>query len=161
MLLLTIMKKVIGYMLTWTTYGTWLQGDERGWVKDGEVFDANKKLLTVNRKRLKNGPVRLKHREKAIVRNCILEQAQRRGEKIRAIAVFSNHVHVVVDSGHDDIESVVRKYKAGTTAELHKAGFVCAKKIWSKGFDKRYCFDNKELNARVKYVMEHKREPRQ
>ena len=90
-----------------------------------------------------------------IVRNCILGQAQRRGEKIRAIAVFSNHVHVVVDSGHDDIESVVRKYKGGTTAELHKAGFACAKKIWSKGFDKRYCFDNKELNARVEYVLKH------
>ena len=27
------MSDMVGYMLTWTTYGTWLQGDERGWVK--------------------------------------------------------------------------------------------------------------------------------
>ncbi len=24
------MGKVIGYMVTWTTYGTWLQGEEKG-----------------------------------------------------------------------------------------------------------------------------------
>ncbi len=31
-----IMASMIGYMLTWTTYGTWLRGDKRGYVKDGE-----------------------------------------------------------------------------------------------------------------------------
>jgi hypothetical protein len=29
------MSKIIGYMVTWTTYGSWLPGDERGYVKDG------------------------------------------------------------------------------------------------------------------------------
>jgi hypothetical protein len=24
------------YFITWTTYGTWLPGDARGWVKSGE-----------------------------------------------------------------------------------------------------------------------------
>ena len=27
----------LAYHLTWTTYGTWLPGDARGWVKWGEV----------------------------------------------------------------------------------------------------------------------------
>ncbi len=31
-----IMVRMIGYMLTRTTYGMWLQGDKRGYVKDGE-----------------------------------------------------------------------------------------------------------------------------
>ena len=26
----------IAYLITWTTYGTWLSGDERGWVKRGQ-----------------------------------------------------------------------------------------------------------------------------
>jgi len=30
------MARMIGYMLTWTTYRTWLQGDKRGYVKDDE-----------------------------------------------------------------------------------------------------------------------------
>jgi hypothetical protein len=25
----------LGFFLTWTTYGTWLPGDEQGWVKRG------------------------------------------------------------------------------------------------------------------------------
>jgi len=29
-------SKIIGCMLTWTTYGTWLQEDEKGYVKDGK-----------------------------------------------------------------------------------------------------------------------------
>jgi hypothetical protein len=28
---------VIAYHLTWATYGTWLPGDARGWVKWGEL----------------------------------------------------------------------------------------------------------------------------
>lgn len=24
------------YLLTWTTYGSWLHGDERGWVQSGQ-----------------------------------------------------------------------------------------------------------------------------
>ena len=144
-------------MLTWTTYGTWLQGENKGWVKDGKVFGGNKNILLQNQKNLKNEPIRLKRREKEIVRNCILEQAQRRGEKIKALSVFSNHVHVVIAGSYENIELVTRKYKAGATAALHKAGFACNQKIWTTGVDKRYCFDNKELHARVKYVMEHNR----
>jgi hypothetical protein len=30
------MSKTVGYMVTWTTYGTWLQGEKKGFVKDGE-----------------------------------------------------------------------------------------------------------------------------
>ncbi len=41
---------MIGYMLTWTTYGSWLQGDERGWRKDGVAMaeKADEKQLAMN-----------------------------------------------------------------------------------------------------------------
>ncbi len=29
------MPDPLAYYLTWPTYGTWLPGDERGWVKRG------------------------------------------------------------------------------------------------------------------------------
>src|SRR5260370_32962952 len=32
------MPDALAYFLTWPTYGTWLPGDERGWVKHGEGF---------------------------------------------------------------------------------------------------------------------------
>ena len=30
------MPEPVGFLLTWTTYGTWLPGDERGWIKRGQ-----------------------------------------------------------------------------------------------------------------------------
>ena len=33
------MDEPLAYFLTWTTYGTWLPGDGRGWVeKNGAIF---------------------------------------------------------------------------------------------------------------------------
>jgi len=32
------MREIIGCMITWTTYGSWLQGDKRGYVKDGKIL---------------------------------------------------------------------------------------------------------------------------
>jgi hypothetical protein len=31
-----IVMPVLAYHITWTTYGTWLPGDSRGWVQWGE-----------------------------------------------------------------------------------------------------------------------------
>jgi len=31
-------------MVTWRTYGTWLQGTKKGYVKDGEVIKKNERL---------------------------------------------------------------------------------------------------------------------
>ena len=149
------MQKLIGYMLTWTTHGTWLQGDKRGWVDNGEILKANKKLETMNVERLKNAPVRLKHKEKEIVENYIFEQGQKGNDKIRAVSVQSNHIHVVVEGSCEDIGAVVRKYKAGTIMALRRAGFDHDRKIWGKGFDKRYCYDNKDLDSRIRYVTKH------
>ena len=42
------MAKTLGYMVTWTTYGTWLQGDERGYVKNGKILSENPALKKVN-----------------------------------------------------------------------------------------------------------------
>ena len=30
------MPEPLAFFLTWPTYGTWLPGDERGWVKYGQ-----------------------------------------------------------------------------------------------------------------------------
>ena len=35
------MGRMLGYMLSWTMYGTWLQGKEKGFVKDGVIRGGN------------------------------------------------------------------------------------------------------------------------
>ena len=53
------MGLLIGYMLTWTTYGSWLQGDKRGYVKNGEILGSNPELYKSNQDNMTCGEFRL------------------------------------------------------------------------------------------------------
>ncbi len=140
-------------MLTWTTYGTWLQGDERGWVKDGERLGANAGLKRNNEDRMIQSAVRLNSEQKDIVRRCLLECADKVGQEVFAVAVCSNHVHVVLGANDESIEKAAGYYKNVTRKALHERG--SRGKIWTKGFDKRFCFDEKAMRDRIKYVEAH------
>ena len=65
------MGKIVGCLVTWNAYGTWLQGDERGWVKDGEAFQKNEGLRRDNERRLVKDAVRLSAKDKRIVETAI------------------------------------------------------------------------------------------
>ena len=144
---------MIGYMVTWTTYGTWLQGDERGYVKNGKILAQNDKLRSANRRQQKYSTVRFNSEQKQIVQNSIIKEAQRINHKMFAIAVCSNHVHLVAGVSKESIEQAVHRYKYSATLALRKLG--TDGKIWSKGFDKRFCFTDRELENKIKYVQSH------
>ena len=89
------MANTLGYMITWTTYGSWLQGEEKGYVKDGVTYKENIAIKKDCQNKMKGNPVRLRPNEKEIVRQAILKSAKRFNQEILAISVFSDHVHVV------------------------------------------------------------------
>ncbi len=111
-------KKIIGYLLTWTTYGTWLQGDKRGYVEKGTILSANKKLQTANRNNQKHPSIKLNTNLILIVKNAIEKEAERIGQEIYAIAVCSNHVHLVLQKTTEKIENAVARYKNKSTYAL-------------------------------------------
>ena len=150
------MSNMIGYMLTWTTYGTWLQGDQRGYVKKGLLLRGNQGLEQSNQDRLKGNPVKLKQREKHIVRQSLADEAEKLAQKIYALAVCSNHVHIVVKYISEPIDGVVCAYKNASIKALKDNGIDG--KIWTKGYDKRYCFDKGSLANRINYVLRHDKE---
>jgi len=147
------MGKIIAYMITWTTYGTWLQGDKRGYVKDGKILRENGALLQSNLKRLKNPATRFDTEHCDIVRRAILNKAKEIRQQIYAIAVCSSHVHIVAERTNESIEKVVSYYKNAARIALRGGGFVG--RVWTKGFDKRFCFDRDQLQSRIKYVKDH------
>lgn len=147
------MGKIIGYMITWTTYGTWLQGDKRGYVKNGKILCKNDALLQSNLKRLKNPATRLDAEHCAIVKRAIIKKSQEIRQQIYAIAVCSNHVHIVAQRIDESIEKVVSYYKNSARVALREKGFVG--RVWTRGFDKRFCFDRDELESKIKYVKDH------
>ena len=130
-----------------------MQGDKRGYVKNGRILAQNGKLKSVNRRQQKYPKVKLNSEQKQIVENTITEEARRINHKIFAIAVCSNHVHIVASVSKESIEQTVHRYKYSATLALRKFG--SEDKIWSRGFDKRFCFTDGELENKVRYGRGH------
>jgi REP element-mobilizing transposase RayT len=147
------MSKIIGYMLTWTTYGSWLPGDERGYVDNGKILLGDDKTLQRNRQRQKSPVVKLNPKEKQIVRQTILAEAERIGHKIEALAVYSNHIHLLARPHTKSIEEIAGRYKSLTTRSLWENGRKG--RIWSKRYDKRFCFSEDEFTTRIRYIQKH------
>jgi len=143
-----------GYMLTWTTYGTWLQGDDRGYVSNGKILNANPVLRTANAQRLKNSVIFLTREQCEVVHKAILDEAKILGQEILAAAVCSDHAHLVAKVVGYSMEEVVSHYENAARIALQSNGFVG--KLWTKGFDKRFCYAKQDLQSRIIYVKKHK-----
>lgn len=140
-------------MLTWNMYGTWLQGDGRGYVKDGEAVKKNSRLRDDNEQRLSNDAVRFGNREKQVVEQAIKDEAGRQEVIVHAISVCSNHVHVVIGYCDQSIGEIVGRFKNAGRVALRDIGFEG--RVWARGYDKRFCFDVQSLEARIRYVNKH------
>jgi REP element-mobilizing transposase RayT len=155
-------KRLIGYMITWTTYGSWLQGDNQRYVKNGKTLPRNDKLKLANQKQQKSQTVKLNAKQRQIAEQAILQEAQRVNQKVLALTIRSNHVHIVAKVSAESIEQVVHRYKYSATMALRNCGV--RNKIWSRGFDKKFCFSDREIECKIRYIENHntqKTEPRQ
>ncbi|MFH1614793.1 MAG: transposase [Planctomycetota bacterium] len=148
------MAKLVGYMVTWTTYGSWLQGDRRGYVRNGQILQGDETILQWCKKFQKGPTIQLNKQEKEIVRQSICQEAGRIGQKLEALAVCTNHVHLAVRLSGESIERTVSRYKCVATLALRHNGR--SGRIWTTGFDKRFCFAETELARRIAYVRSHK-----
>jgi REP element-mobilizing transposase RayT len=144
------MAKTLGYMITWTTYGTWLQGDERGYVKKGLIRSGSKGLMQANRRLQLQDAVQLSKLEQQVVRKAIMKEAVSQGHHIYALSVQPTHVHVVIAYTPESISTTVAYYKKAGRLALKCKGYTG--KLWTRGYDKRFCFDEESLKHRIEYV---------
>jgi REP element-mobilizing transposase RayT len=149
----SVMSKIVGYMLTWTTYGSWLPGDKRKYVQDGKIMPPDKTVLESNKKRLKAKIVKLANSEQEIVKQTILSEAKRIGQIIEGIVVYSNHVHLLVRPHSESIEKTVGRYKSITTKQLWIKGRQG--RVWTKGYDTRFCFKEEDITVKKQYINKH------
>ena len=147
------MAKTIGYMLTWTTYGSWLQGDKRRYVKDGQILPPDEELEDSNLKSLTKDPVQLTFGQRRIVEEAIRYKANQFEQKIYALAVRKEHVHLVAEYIPRPIDIIVQRYKSCAVRALRKDGMQG--RVWTAGFNKRYCFDTEILQQKINYVNNH------
>jgi REP element-mobilizing transposase RayT len=140
-------------MLTWTTYGSWLQGDERGYVKDGMMLEGNKALNKTNQALMKHPEVSLTLDQRHTVVNSLRKEAESLGQDIFAVAVGKNHIHLAVSFNDIDASAAVSHYKNAARLAMQGNGFIG--KLWTRGFSKRYCFNEQQLQAVIAYVNGH------
>ena len=152
------MSDPIGYFLTWTTYGTWLPGDDRGWVKEGQGFQLpNWRIEHEARRKLSESPCVLDEQERRLVEDTIRCHCEFRKWSLHAVNCRTNHVHVVV-SAATSAGAVMSQLKAWCTRRLNEhrkaKSDVCRENWWTEGGSKRFLNDETSLEAAVVYVAE-------
>ena len=98
-----IMAAPLAYHLIWTTYGTWLPGDARGWTKSGVlgIQQPDPVLEQHAREMMVESEVHLTPEQRAAVEQTIRKHCHIRNWILHAVNVRSNHVHVVVTCACD------------------------------------------------------------
>jgi REP element-mobilizing transposase RayT len=112
------MPDPLAYFLTWTTYGTWLPGDERGWVKRGEGFQLPDPIRRSDAEaRMTEDACSLDNEQRKLVETTIADHCRIRGWYLHTVNCRTNHVHVVVTASRDPDE-VREQFKAWCTRKL-------------------------------------------
>jgi REP element-mobilizing transposase RayT len=140
-------------MVTWRTYGTWLQGHEKGYVRRGERLGENVAIRKDCEKKMTGKPVRLNRMQKELVREAFAEAGKKYGQRLLATAVQSNHVHMVCAYSEVPVRVMVARYKSAGRAALALRGVKG--KIWAAGYYREFRFDAASLADKIRYVEKH------
>jgi REP element-mobilizing transposase RayT len=155
------MSDPIGYLLTWTCYGTWLHGDPRGSVDDEHNVPGtpyvpdNPRRVARAQAQLCHAPTELDRISREIVADTINAHCRRRGWELHALNVRTNHVHLVVAAGDVPPEAVMTQLKAWTTRRLRAAGrFPPDQRVWTHHGSTRYLWKESSIAAAAAYVVD-------
>ncbi|MFM9025415.1 MAG: hypothetical protein ACKON7_08765, partial [Planctomycetaceae bacterium] len=147
----------LAYFLTWTTYGSWLPGDDRGWVdRRGMIRGGNPLLQGVALRRLAGACVSLTRHQRGLVVRCVAAHARFRGWTLYAVQCRMQHVHVVIGAPGRGPYEVIAELKARATRMLGAdAGGRSVRRSgrwWTRGGSSRKVFDERSLDNVVTYV---------
>ena len=111
-------QEVWAYFPTWPTYGTWLPGDERGWVEyrhGWQLPDPARKREA--QARLTDDACLLDQDQRRLVELTIADHCRVRGWTLYTVNCRSNHVHVIV-AGDREPKEIREQFKAWCTRRL-------------------------------------------
>ncbi len=152
----------IAYFSTWTTYGTWLPGDARGWFEHGQGLREPDRARTLEAAFLMNeDAITLDLEQRRIVTETITAHCAVRQWLLHAVNCRSNHVHVVVTANACAIEIPREQFKAWSTRKLKEGqrhqgvADAALRKTWwtQRGWDV-YIDDEDHLQEVIAYVLE-------
>ena len=145
-------------LVTSTTYGKWLPGDERGFVDGSEQnlygtpCRKNEPELKRHAKdRMKDEPVFLNREQAETVLAQWQKEVRKLGWHLFVVAVMSNHFHLVVAAPRDvDKAALLNRFKTRASFALNKQ--YGKRTWWTSSGSVRFSFDEPALQARINYV---------
>jgi REP element-mobilizing transposase RayT len=159
------MQTPLAYFLTFTCYGTWLHGDERGSVDrnhnvPGSFFLApDGERRTLEKNRLVEPPYLLDAPRREVTLRAICEIAGRKQWALHAVHVRSNHVHVVLTA--DGVpERVLNDLKTAASRRLNAAyPTEHGRTRWTRHGSTRYLWTEEAVAQKIRYVLDEQGEP--
>jgi REP element-mobilizing transposase RayT len=152
------MPAPLAYFITWSTYGTWLPGDERGWVeyRRGWHFPDPARELEAAAIMTEDA-CRLDLEQRNAVHEQVAETCLHRGWTLHAVNCRTNHMHLVVSAPLSP-KKVRSQVKAWCTRKLKNLAAtkgqpgLIRENWWAERGSQRYINDEESLEAAIIYV---------
>jgi REP element-mobilizing transposase RayT len=143
----------IAYFSTWTTYGTWLPGDDRGWYQNGRLHLPDFLAQFAASLRMTDDVVTLTPDQRSLVESTIKNHCIQRGWTLHAVNGRTNHVHVAVTAPGRDLDIPRKQFKAWCTRDLkEQTGLIHRKHWWThRGWD-LYIDNAHSLETVISYI---------
>lgn len=147
------MNEYIHILITWTTYGTWLPGDSRGWRhRQGGAQLPQPLLEQWCKAQMIGDAVLLNQPDRLTVEDACREHCEVRGWHLSAVNARTNHVHLVVTANMKP-QKVRDQLKANCTRRLRNQTIpLQAERTWARGGDCEVLSSEADIEAAVLYV---------
>jgi len=129
---------VVAYHITWTCYGQWLPGDERGYVDrehrtPGTPYaEWDPRAVSAAANAMREAPCWLGDPERRLAAEGIRSACAKQRWGLLALNVQPDHVHALVEAQGVTGKHAMRVLKAFATREL-RAASPSGRQWWTKG----------------------------
>ena len=136
--------------MTWTTYGSWLQGDKRKYSKDGEILPPNEELADANSKALTKDAVQLSFNQRRVAEEAIGNKRFNSASKFTHCRFAQNMFTLWRNIFPSQSGLLCSDTRVVPCMRISKNGMQG--RISTEKFNKRYCFDENTLQIKINYV---------
>ncbi len=135
--------------ITTTSYGSWLPGDVRGYMENGELLPSTPPLALYAASRMKIQPVQFSDDDAVALHRAIVAAVREFDYRLSDLVIESTHLHWIV-SHDDEMETMVGRLKNRMRQRLGRS------RIWTTGYYGRELRDLKGLHDARNYLAQHR-----
>lgn len=150
----------LAYLISIRCYGTWLPGDERGWVDpDHNDFGTpyrppQRGLAQSTVKNLTQDPYSLDAQRRSLVLDAIIKVCEHREYTLEAAHVLDNHLHTVVRAKVKP-EPIMNAFKSYASRALNESNLdTDDRKRWSRHGSTRWLWKIEEVERAIQYTLD-------